>query len=190
MKVSSLIFALFKSSFYFHALNLKPMNINFLVVLLAALVPMVMGFIWYNPKVFGTAWMEAAGITAEQKKDPPMAKIFILSFIFSFLLAFVVQFLVIHQYSLFSIVANDVKPGDTTSPAAVWLKSSMDTYGNNFRTFKHGALHGFLAGIFFALPLIGTNALYERKSAKYIFINVGFWTLCLILMGGILCQWA
>lgn len=26
------------------------MEMNFLVILMAALVPMVMGFIWYNPK--------------------------------------------------------------------------------------------------------------------------------------------
>jgi hypothetical protein len=37
------------------------MNINFLAVLVTALVPMVMGFIWYNPKVLGIAWMRAAG---------------------------------------------------------------------------------------------------------------------------------
>ena len=47
----------------------------------------------------------------------------------------------------------------------------MADYGDAFRTFKHGALHGTIAGIFIALPIIGTNALFERKSAKYIFIN-------------------
>ena len=63
------------------------MEINYLVILLAALVPMVMGFIWYNPKVFGAAWMVAAEITEDKMKNPPMAKIFILSFIFALLLA-------------------------------------------------------------------------------------------------------
>ena len=165
------------------------MEINFLVILLAALVPMVMGFIWYNPKVFGTAWMAAAEITEDKKKNPPMAKIFIVSFVFALLLAFIMLPMVVHQLSLFSLVADDMKPGDTTSAAAQWFQSSMETYGNNFRTFKHGAFHGFIAGIFLVLPLIGTNALYERKSAKYIFINVGFWTVCMSIMGGIICQW-
>jgi hypothetical protein len=31
------------------------MDINFLAVLVASLVPMAIGFIWYNPKVLGTA---------------------------------------------------------------------------------------------------------------------------------------
>ncbi len=166
------------------------MDINFLVILLAALVPMVMGFIWYNPKVFGTAWMAAAGISAEDKmKNPPMVKIFIVSFIFSLLLAFIMMPMVIHQMSLFSLVADDLKPGDTTSATAQWFQTSMETYGKNFRTFKHGALHGFIAGIFLVLPIIGTNALYEGKSTKYILISVGFWTVCMTIMGGIICQW-
>jgi len=32
---------------------------------IAALVPTIIGFIWYNPKVFGTAWMASAGLTME-----------------------------------------------------------------------------------------------------------------------------
>jgi hypothetical protein len=30
---------------------------------------MVMGFIWYNPKVMGTAWMNAAGLSQETIKN-------------------------------------------------------------------------------------------------------------------------
>ncbi len=166
------------------------MNINFLILLLSALVPMVMGFIWYNPKVFGTIWMQEAGITEDKMKNSPMVKIFLLSFLFSVMLAFVLQFMVIHQYSLYSLVADTVKEGDTTSADAQWLTTSLETYGHKFRSFKHGCLHGFLAGLFFILPIVGTNSLYERRSAKYIFINAGFWTVCATLMGGIICQFS
>ena len=38
-------------------------NIKWLSVIVGAFVPMVMGFIWYNPKVFGNAWMKSLGIT-------------------------------------------------------------------------------------------------------------------------------
>jgi len=40
-----------------------------------------------------------------------------------------------------------------------------------------------------ALPIIGTNALFERKSAKYIFINAGYWIVTLGVMGAIICGW-
>ena len=51
----------------------------------------------------------------------------------------------------------------------------MADYGTAHRTFGHGALHGIMSGIFVALPIIGTNALFERKGAKYILINSGYW---------------
>lgn len=166
------------------------MNLNFPVLLVAALVPLVLGFIWYHPKVFGTAWMQAAEMTEEKMKNFNMVKVFGLSFVFAFMFAMSLQFIVVHQFHLYSLVADQLKPGDTTSATATWLQSTLDSYGQNFRTFKHGAFHGFLSGIFFVLPIIGTNGLYERKSTKYILINTGFWTLCMTLMGGIICQWA
>ena len=162
--------------------------LNFPILALAAIVPLLVGFIWYHPKLFGTAWMQAAGVTPEQGKDVNMLKVFGLTFILSLMLAMVLQVMVVHQFSLYSVVADTVKPGDTTSPDAQWLKNAMDTYGTKFRTFKHGSFHGFLAGLFLFLPIVGVNALFERKSAKYIFINTGFWTVCAMIMGGIICQ--
>ena len=38
---------------------------NIPVVLGAALIPTIVGFIWYNPKVMGEAWMKAAEMTEE-----------------------------------------------------------------------------------------------------------------------------
>jgi cytochrome b561 len=66
----------------------------------------------------------------------------------------------------------------------------MEKYGKLYRTFKHGAFHGVLAGIFFAMPITGIVALYERRSAKYIFVHVGYWTLTMALMGGVICAYA
>lgn len=47
----------------------------------AAIVPMVIGFIWYNPKVFGKAWQKDMGLTDEQVNGGNMPLIFGLSFI-------------------------------------------------------------------------------------------------------------
>ncbi|HEY0031258.1 MAG TPA: DUF1761 domain-containing protein [Bacteroidia bacterium] len=165
------------------------MQPNFLIILLTALVPLVMGFIWYNPKVFGTAWMKAAGVPAENK-SANMPLIFGLSFLFSFFLAFAIQFMVIHQWSIFSVLANEPGIADPNSEVGMMVKDFMEKYGTNFRTFKHGALHGVIAGITIVLPVLGTNAMFEGKGAKYILLNVGYWTVCLALMGGILCQFS
>ena len=89
------------------------MQVNFIVILIAAIVPMLIGFIWYNPKVLGTAWMKAADVSEEKMKGANMAAIFGLSFLFSFFLSMAIQFMVIHQWSFFSILANEPGLQDT-----------------------------------------------------------------------------
>ena len=79
-----------------------------LIVLVSALVPMILGFVWYNPSVFGKAWMSAAGMTDEKVKSGNMALIFGLSFVLSFLLAFALFFIVVHQSAFFSLFATEV----------------------------------------------------------------------------------
>jgi hypothetical protein len=50
--------------------------INRLGQLVAALVPMLIGFIWYNPKVLGNVWMKAADMTDEKVKGGNVPVIF------------------------------------------------------------------------------------------------------------------
>ncbi|RKE98796.1 DUF1761 domain-containing protein [Ichthyenterobacterium magnum] len=159
------------------------MEINFLAILVAAVSALVVGAVWYNPKVFGNSWMQAAEMTQEKMQGANMAKIFILAFIFAILLALALQALAIHQTGVISLIGGD------PSQALPSYQAFMDDYGNDFRTFKHGALHGVISGIFIALPILGTNALFERKSAKYIFINSGYWIVTLGIMGAIVCGW-
>ena len=65
----------------------------------------------------------------------------------------------------------------------------MAKYGSNYRTFKHGALHGTMAGLFLILPVLATQAMFERKTVKYVLINTGYWVVTFALMGGVICQW-
>ncbi len=165
-------------------------HINFLAVLVAALIPMVIGFIWYNPKVFGTAWMKAADMSMEKMKGANMALVFGLTFVFSFLVAMTMNFVTIHQFGMQSSLMTDPKAlADPTTPIGAYLADYIAKYGNNFRTFKHGAFHGTVSGFLFILPVISVNAMFERKGFKYIAINAGFWIVCLALMGGVICGW-
>ena len=159
------------------------MEINFLALLVAALSTLVVGFVWYNPKVFGTIWMKETGLTEEKLKGGNMLLIFGTSFLYAFFISFVLQSFTIHQTGALGMIGGDPS---IAKPSYI---AFMADYGTAFRTFKHGALHGFLAGLFFALPLIGTNALYEKRSFKYTLVTGGFWIVCLTLMGGIICGW-
>ncbi len=167
------------------------MKIDLMMSALAALVPLVMGFIWYNPKVFGTAWMNASGLTEEKLKGANMPLTFGLTFIFSFFIAIALHFTVIHQWGAFSAMLTGPEIMESGSDASAYFADYMNKYGANFRTFKHGALHGAMtAGLFFIMPIIAINAMFERKGFKYIAINAGYWIITLAIMGGIICQFA
>lgn len=150
---------------------------------------MVLGFVWYNPKVFGNAWMTASGMTDEKIKNSNMAVIFAVSFVLAIMLAFSLQFMVIHQFHVKSLFFKQPIDNATTEIGALY-KTIMDQFGTSYRTFKHGVFHGVIGGFFMALPILGTNAMFERKGFKYIAINVGYWIVCLGLMGGLLSAWA
>ena len=156
-----------------------------LSALAAALSTFIVGFIWYNPKVFGNAWMKAEGLTDEQLKKGNMAKIFGLSFILAFVASFmVIPAVVIHQFGALGMVGGDpelAKPSYT---------AFLADYGDAFRTFKHGALHGTILGVGLVFPVIAINGLYSHKSWKLILITAGYWVVSLAIMGGIICGWS
>lgn len=162
------------------------MQINFVALFLAAIVTLVTGFIWYSPKVFGTIWMKENNLTQEELKKGNMLKIFGLTYVFSLMITVTLMSLTIHQSGAIGMVGGPPLI-DSAKPS---FAAFMADYGMAYRTFKHGALHGFMSGLFFAFPLIGINGLFERKYWKYIFIHSGYWILTLTLMGGIICGFA
>ncbi len=161
------------------------MEFNLLAILVAALSSFVVGFVWYNPKVFGTIWMKEAGFTQEQSKKGNMLKILGLTFVYSFMIAFMMSTIVIHQMGAISLIGGP----DAIATAKPSFAAFFADYGNSFRTFKHGALHGFISGICIALPIISINGLFEQKSWKYMAIQAGYWIVILTIMGAIICGW-
>lgn len=159
------------------------MEINFWAILVAALSSFLVGGIWYNAKVFGTVWMKETGMTEEKAQQSNMFKVFGLTFVLAFFLAFFMQFIAIHQYGAFGMINGDV------SKALPSYAAFMNDYENAFRTFKHGALHGFMAGLFLAVPIVGINCLFEQKSFKYAAISSGYWIVVMTIMGSIVCGW-
>ncbi|MCW3101851.1 MAG: hypothetical protein JWO09_291 [Bacteroidetes bacterium] len=164
------------------------LKINFLVIALAAFIPMVIGAIWYSKSVFGMAWMKVSGVSEPETRSAHMWVTFLLTYVFSLFLGLALTFITIHQFGVSSTLMNE--PGFMTPGSDMnnYFNDFMSKYGTNFRTFKHGALHGFMTGLFIALPVLGVNAMFEKKGFKYIAINVGFWIVCMTLMGGVICQ--
>ena len=141
------------------------LNIKWLALVVAAIAPLAVGAIYYGP-LFGKVWQKEVGITDEHLKAGNYAKIFGLSLIFAFFIAI----------TLWIQVMLGGAPGEEHGASP-------------YLTFKHGALHGSMIGILLILPIIGTIALYERKSFRYVLLTVGYWTISMAIMGGIINAW-
>lgn len=159
------------------------MPFNFYAILAATFVSLIVGFVWYNPKVFGTIWMNETGMTEEKARQSNMLKVFGLTIFYSFLISFTLFGIVIHQFGALGMVG-----GDATKALPSYAAFMAD-YGDAFRSFQHGALHGFFTGLFFVLPITAINSLFEQKSWKYILVTSGYWMVSLTIMGAIICGW-
>ncbi len=157
------------------------MEFNFLAILVTALVPMNLGFIWYNSKVFGNVWLRESELTATKINRGNRTVMFIASLLLSLLLAFFTNFLVIHELGVYGLTGGELN--DPTTQAF------LAENAGRWRTFHHGAIHGAMAGFMFAMPIIAINGLLERKSLKYIAIHAGYWIVCLTIMGSIISGW-
>lgn len=132
-------------------------NINWISMIIATLVPMIAGFIWYHKAVLGQAWMTETGLTEEKIASANMGKTMGLSLVMSFLLAFF----------MLNFCNGIGQEGE-------------------FDTFKHGMAHGAIIGVFVIIPIFVTNGLFEQRSMKLTFINAIYWIITLMIMGGVL----
>jgi hypothetical protein len=131
-------------------------NVNWLSLIVASIVPMIVGYVYYHEKLFGSAWMESIGMTKEKQESGNMGMIIGLSFIASFLVSF------------FLMNFNN-GPGQEAQ----------------FDTFSHGAAHGLVLTIFLVGPIFVSNGLFEQKGWKNTLINIGYWGITLAIMGGV-----
>lgn len=158
--------------------------INWLVVFSTALVPLLVGSVWFHPKVFGNA-LQTSNVLYSKKNA---VLLLFVSLILSLFISISLLFSVVHQLHIFSVVMGNPDMQNPSSELSLMLQSFIEKYGTNFRTFKHGALHGTIVGFSLALPITAINAMLEKKSFKHIALVAAFWIICFCLMGGIICQ--
>mgnify|MGYP000931703001 CR=1 FL=1 len=137
-------------------------GINWLHVLVAAAASMPVGFIWYNPKVFGSVWMREIKVTMEeaQARGGNMAVMLGMTYVFAVIAAVFMNAMVAHGREM-----------------------------AQFDSFKHGLYHGCEMAVFVVLPVVGMSAIYEGRGLKYVLIVTGFWAVIMGIMGGILNVW-
>lgn len=166
----------------------KTMEMNYLVLFGAALIPMIVGFIYYNEKLFGNAWINSSGKTKEELQTGNMAIILLLCYILSFLMALGLSGLAIHQQGVMQLFAMHPDYLTTGTEVGDLYANVMSKFGESHRTFGHGALHGAIDAVLIMLPIVSINALFERRGAKYIGIHFLYWLTTWVLMAGVICQ--
>jgi len=160
-------------------------TVNWIAVAVAALVPMVLGMIWYNKNTpMGKSWMKLSGMTEEKQKAANMPLMMILSLVFSFLLSVLISRLAIHQASIESLFLIPGQEVDAETARAILSK-----HKGLYRSFGHGMVHGFAFALCGVLPVLGMNYMYERRPWKLLWNHLGFWTICSMIMGGIISAW-
>lgn len=134
-------------------------QVNLVAVLVAAIVNMVLGFLWYGP-LFGKIWMKAMGYTQKDaekmKKEGNMGKIYGLAFIGGLVMAYV-------------------------------LAAFIGLIGAN--TAAAGAQVGFWAWLGFIVTKSFTDVLFEGKNWTAYYLSMGYQLVSLLAMGAILASW-
>lgn len=144
---------------------MEEMHVNWLAVVIAALMPMIIGFIYYHPKTLGGAWMRSNGFTLESLGTGPKPVLYGVALGLSLMLSM-------------WLMANVTGPGQLTAPD-----------GHSYATFGHGVVHGIIISLFVLLPVLGTLSIFERRGWNWVFVNLGYWIATLSVMGGILSAW-
>jgi len=160
------------------------MYTNYYMIFVAALIPFLLGALWYGP-LFEKPWMKVNGFTKETLQKGNMAVIFGVSYLMMVLFSFAMSGYAIHQTSVLGLFMPEIT--EVSSTIYTDTAAFMEKYGDRHRTFGHGAAHGMIFAIFFALPIISVISLFERRSWKYILIHFGYWLLTAVLVSGLLC---
>lgn len=140
-------------------MNLIPTDIIAIVV--TALIPMVIGMIWYSPIAFGKRWMELEGLTSEDTevaKQKGMAKVYISSFISYIFLSYAISVLV--QFLVIASILPALKLG-----FLVWLGFVVPT-----------ALSSFLWSA-------------KQKSIELFILNIGYFLVSILISVIVLALW-
>jgi hypothetical protein len=140
--------------------------INYLAVLVAAIINMALGMAWYGP-LFGKYWMRVIGHTDEDRMRAMSGegrKAMMRSTLIGFILALISNYVLAH-FIVFAASYNGM-----TGAAA-------------------GAICGFWLWLGFMLLATSGSYLWEMKAAKLWAVYAGYYLVILLVNGALLGGW-
>ncbi len=141
-------------------------DVNLLAVLVAGIVPMIVGMLWYGP-LFGERWLAMMEMTAEEVQEGfNPVKNYGLTFVLSLATAFV----------LAQLVA-DVAPADAASPEGGGGSAMV------------GVHLGLMALIAFVIPAAHQSVTFEKRRAGLAWLNVAYNGVALVGQAVVVAVW-
>lgn len=140
-------------------------TINLWAVLVAAIVNVILGSIWFGP-IFGKVWMNQVDMKdmSKEKMDASMKKGMVEGYIM----------MIVGSLIMAYVLANSL----------IFANSYLEMSG-----FWSGVTVGFANWIGFVLPVTIGVVAWEGKSLAYWAVTYSFYLLGMMVMGGILAVW-
>ncbi|MBD3233937.1 MAG: DUF1761 family protein [candidate division Zixibacteria bacterium] len=100
-------------------------SVNYLAVLVAAIVNMIIGALWYSPLLFGKSWMGLVGKSEEdlRKENSPIP--YIIAFVSSLIMAYVLSHIIDYIYA--DSILEGLQAGFWS-----WLGFTATTFATNY----------------------------------------------------------
>ena len=147
-------------------------NLNWFAIIVAGLIPTVMGYLWYGP-ILGKQWIASTGKTEDwYREQGGMPTIMGISIVLSIVLAWTLKIFILTTHGDLLVDCMNVVEG----------------LGSH-KTFGHGALHGAMYSAFWLIPVFVINGMFERRGPKNYWIHIAYWVITCAIMGGILDAW-
>jgi len=157
---------------------------NWFVLPIVALLPLIIGFVWYHPSVLGS---KLAQINGEPLANNNSIGRVALIYVLSLLLAYILTLMSVHQSAIYQLFFMDPELANGNSEFNTFINDFMATYGDRHRSFGHGLIHGAEASLIFGLSFLGITTLMQGKPIKLIWIHLGFLVFTCSLMAGFIC---
>ena len=142
--------------------------VNYLAVLVAAIVMFILGGLWYSPVLFMKKWLALQNRTEEQMRAQAASANMPLMYASAFVTALITSWVMAHLLGHLAYVAD---------PSVINLNAA------------HGALFGFVCWLGFAAPTSYATAIFSGKPKQLWLIDSTYNLVSFVLAGAILAVW-
>jgi hypothetical protein len=142
-------------------------QVNYLAVIVAAIVLFMLGGLWYSPVLFAKRWIALQGRTEEQMRADAAASNMPVMYLLAFLCALIIAWAM-------AVVANNFIPSQPVA-AGSWV----------WRGVKLGVFCWFG----FVLPTTFATSLFSMKPRQLWMIDAGYNLVSFVLAGAIILGW-